>query len=320
MKGRRILVAGAAGLAGSALLDRLYGLGADVRGTFHERPPALLPERHLRADLTSLDDCLTATARMQDVVVCAAQTFGAQIMRDEPTRLVLPNLQIHSNLFEACRMNGVERVLVISSSTVYQEAFRPLREDELDLNQQPFQLYQGVGWMKRYVEELARFYHDRYGLGVAIVRPSNIYGPRDKFEDDRSHVLPALIKRALKHENPFVVWGTGAAVRDFLFVEDFVDDLLAVLSLERPFRCEPLNLASGSELTIRDAVATILAVCGHDATPQYDPTKPDAIPYRMLDTTRADAILGRRPRTSFEAGIGQSVRWYRALTEVDRAA
>lgn len=320
MKSRRILVAGAAGLAGSALLDRLYGLGADVRGTFHERPPALLPERHVRADLTSLDDCLAATARMQDVVICAAQTFGAQIMRDEPTRLVLPNLQIHSNLLEACRMNGVERVLVISSSTVYQEAFRPLREDELDLNQQPFQLYQGVGWMKRYVEELARFYHDRYGLGVAIVRPSNIYGPRDKFEDDRSHVLPALIKRALKHETPFVVWGTGAAVRDFLFVEDFVDDLLAVLALERPFHCEPLNLASGSELTIRDAVATILEVCRHDAPPQYDPSKPDAIPYRMLDTTKADAILGRRPRTSFRDGIEQTVRWYRALVEVDRAA
>jgi len=320
VKGRRVLVAGAAGLAGSALLDRLYGLGAEVRGTFHERAPALLPEHHLRADLTRLDDCLVATARMQDVVICAAQTFGAQIMRDEPTRLVLPNLQIHSNLFEACRINGVERVLVISSSTVYQEAFRPLREDELDLNRQPFALYQGVGWMKRYVEELARFYHDRYGVGVAIVRPSNIYGPRDKFEDDRSHVLPALIKRALARETPFVVWGNGAAVRDFLFVDDFVDDLLAVLSLERPFRCDPLNLASGSELAIREAVRTILDVCRHDATPQYDPTKPDAIPYRMLDTTKADAILGRRDRTPFRAGIEQTVRWYRDRTEVHRAA
>lgn len=320
MNGRRVLIAGASGLAGSALLRRLHDLGADVRGTCHERPPALLPERHRRCDLTRLDDCLAATDGVQDVVICAAQTFGAQIMRDEPTRLVLPNLQIHSNLFEASRLNGVERVLVISSSTVYQEAFHPIREDELDLNQQPFVLYQGVGWMKRYVEQLARFYHDRYGLGVAIVRPSNLYGPRDKFEDDRSHVLPALIKRALRREDPFVVWGTGDAVRDFLFVEDFVDDLLAVLSLARPFRCEPLNLASGSALTIRDAVRTILDVCEHDATPVYDPSKPDAIPYRMLDTTKADAILGRRPRTSFRAGIDATVRWYRTETEVDRAA
>lgn len=318
MKGRRVLVAGGSGLAGSALARRLHEHGADVRASYHERRPALLPELHRRFDFTLLDDCLTATRGVQDVIVCAAQTFGAQIMRDEPTRLVLPNLQINSNLLEASRLNGVERVLLISSSTVYQEAFRPLREDELDLDVQPFPLYQGVGWMKRYVEQLARFYFDRYGLPVAIVRPSNIYGPRDKFADDRSHVLPALIKRALRREQPFVVWGTGAAVRDFLFVEDFVDDLLAVL--ERPFACDPLNLASGSALTIADAVRTILEVCGHDVAPQYDPSKPDAIPYRMLDTTKADAILGRRQRTSFRAGIAATVSWYRASSEVDRAA
>jgi len=320
VKGRRVLVAGASGLAGSALLARLHALGADVRGTCHERSPALLPERHRRCDLTRIDEALAATDGVQDLIVCAAQTYGAQVMRDEPTRLVLPNLQIHSNLFEAARTNRVERVLAISSSTVYQEAFRPLREDELDLNVQPFPLYQGVGWMKRYVEQLARFYHDRYGMPVAIVRPSNLYGPRDKFADDRSHVLPALIKRALRAERPFVVWGTGAAVRDFLFVEDFVDDLLAVLATPRAFACDPLNLASGTALTIRDAVATILDACGHDAAPQYDPSKPDAIPYRMLDTTKADAVLGRRARTCFRDGIAATVAWYRATSEVDRAA
>jgi len=318
VKGRSVFVAGGGGLVGSALVQRLQALGADVRASYHERSPAVLPDLHDRFDLTRLEDCLSATQSVQDVVVCAAQTFGAQIMRDEPTRLVLPNLQINSNLLEASRINRVERVLLISSSTVYQEAFRPLREDELDLSVQPFPLYQGVGWMKRYVEQLARFYHDRYGLPVAIVRPSNIYGPRDKFEDDRSHVLPALIKRALRREQPFVVWGTGAAVRDFLFVEDFVDDLLAVLA--RPFACDPLNLASGSALTISDAVQTILQVCGHDAAPRYDPTKPDAIPYRMLDTTKADAVLGRRQRTTFRAGIEATVAWYRAASEVARAA
>jgi GDP-L-fucose synthase len=316
--GRRVLVAGGSGLAGSALVRRLHERGAIVRASYHERRPALRPELHRRFDFTRLDDCLAATRGVQDVIVCAAQTYGAQVMRDAPTRLVLPNLQIHSNLLEASRLSGVERVLLISSSTVYQEAFRPLREDELDLNAQPFPLYQGVGWMKRYVEQLARFYFDRYGLAVAVVRPSNIYGPRDKFDDDRAHVLPALIKRALRRDDPFVVWGTGAAVRDFLFVEDFVDDLLLVL--ERPFACDPLNLASGSALTIADAVRTILEVCSHAVAPQYDPSKPDAIPYRMLDTTKADAILGRRPRTAFAAGIAATVAWYRASGEVDRAA
>ncbi len=309
MTGRHVLVAGGSGLIGSALALRLDALGARVRTSHHERPPVVLAERSRRFDFTRLDDCLAATDGAQDVFVCAAQTFGAQVMRDHPTRLILPNLEIHANLLEACRLNRVERVVVISSSTVYQEARNPIAEHELDLNLQPFPLYQGVGWMKRYVEQLARFYHDRYGMRIAIVRPSNVYGPRDKFEDDRSHVLPALIKRALRREDPFVVWGTGDAVRDFLYVEDLVDDLLAVL--ERHCTCTPLNLAAGRPMTIREAVHAILEVCGHRATPIFDPSKPDAIPYRMLDTTAADAALGVRRRTDFRDGIAATVRWYR---------
>ncbi|MEW6272303.1 MAG: NAD-dependent epimerase/dehydratase family protein [Thermodesulfobacteriota bacterium] len=318
MKGRTVLVAGGSGLVGSALARRLHALGAQVRTSHHERPPAVLPELSRRFDFTRLQDCLDATRGAQDVFVCAAQTFGAQVMRDEPTRLVLPNLCIHANLLEASRLCGVERVAMISSSTVYQEAFHPIREDELDLNRPPFVLYQGVGWMKRYLEQVARFYRDRFGMRIALLRPSNLYGPHDKFEDDRSHVLPALIKRALRREDPFVVWGTGDAVRDFLWVEDFVDDLLA--AIERYCTGEPLNVAAGRATTIREAVRTILDVCGHRPEVRFDASKPDAIPYRMLDTTRADAVLGPRRRTSLADGIAATVRWYRDGAELGRAA
>jgi GDP-L-fucose synthase len=315
---RKVLVAGGTGLVGTALVRRLHGASAVVRATYHSRPPAELAELYQRYDFTSLDDCRAATRDVQDVFVCAAQTFGAQIMKERPTSLVLPNLAINSGLFEACRENGVERVVFVSSSTVYQEAFHPIREDQLDLNQQPFQLYQGVGWMKRYVEQLARFYHDRYGMKVAIVRPTNIYGPHDKFDDDKSHVLPALIKRALKREDPFVVWGTGNTVRDFLYVEDFVDDLLLIL--ERCCNADPINVAHGQSISVREAVAVILDACGHRTTPEYDPSKPEAVPYRMLDTTKADALLGRRSRTSFAPGIEATVRWYRSVADLARAA
>jgi GDP-L-fucose synthase len=171
--------------------------------------------------------------------------------------------------------------------------------------------------MTRYVEQLARFYFTRHGLPIAIVRPTNVYGPLDKFDDGKSHVLPALIKRAVAREDPFVVWGSGRAVRDFLYVEDCVDDLIT--AIERCTTCEPLNVASGAGVTIREAVAAVLDACDHKPAVRYDASKPDAIPCRLLDTSRADRILGPRSRTPLRTGIAATVRWYRAAREAQAA-
>ncbi len=310
MNGQRILVAGGTGLVGANLTRRLAELGADVRASYHSRRPDGLPGEWVRSDFTELEGCLAATNGMDGVFICAAQTFGAKIMKEQPTALILPNLRINSGLLEACRINGVKKVVFISSSTVYQEAAHPIREDELDLNRPPYELYLGVGWMKRYIEQLARFYAARYGMAIGIVRPTNMYGPHDKFEDDKSHVLPALIKRALAKEDPYVVWGDGTTVRDFLYVEDFVGDLLDIYA--RACVCDPLNTAHGSAITIREAVDVILRVCGHSIRPTYDASKPNAIPYRMLNTAKFEGLFGRKRRTPFEEGIRRTVAWYQA--------
>jgi GDP-L-fucose synthase len=309
MKGRKVLVAGGTGLVGANLVLRLNSLGAIVRASCFSKKPHFHPELFHAYDFTRMEDCLQATEGMESVFICAAQTFGAKLMKESPTALVLPNLKINSGLLEACRINQVGKVLFISSSTVYQEAFYPIREDELDLNEPTYELYWGVGGMKRYIEQLIQFYTKRYGMKIAVVRPTNIYGPHDKFEDDKSHVLPALIKRALRREDPFVVWGTGNTVRDFIFVDDFISDVIDVL--ERYATGDPLNISSGTSLTIRDAVSLILKVCGHRADPQFDPSKPEAIPYRMLSTIKFEALFGKRKRTSFEEGIQRTVEWCR---------
>ena len=108
----------------------------------------------------------------------------------------MPNLDIHAGLLEACSQNGVEKVVWVSSSTVYQEAFYPIREEQLDLNKPPYKLYLGVGGVYRYLEQLAQCYYQQRGLQVGIIRTANIYGPYDHFDDIKSHVIPALIKRA----------------------------------------------------------------------------------------------------------------------------
>lgn len=311
--GSNILVAGGTGLVGANLARRLRELGAHVRASYCSRKPEPLEPDDHRWDFTQFEDCLEATRDMDAVFICAARTFGAKVMREQPTALILPNLQIHSGLLEAARTNRVEKVVCISSSTVYQEAPYPIREDELDLNRPPYELYLGVGWMKRYMEQLARFYAIRYGMSIGMVRPTNIYGPHDKFEGDGSHVLPALIARALRRENPYVIWGDGQAVRDFIYVDDVVDDVLKVL--QHYCVCDPINVGSGCAITIGQAAEIILRICGHDVDPVYDTSQPSAIPYRMVNTDKFTTLFGQQPRTPFEEGIRNTIAWCRSVQQ-----
>lgn len=309
IKGKKILVTGGTGLVGANLVQKLKNLGADVVASFHLKPAPFLKDIYRQFDFTKFEDCLSATKEKDYVIICAAQSFGTKMMKEQPTAFILPNLKINAGLLEACRINKVEKVILLSSSTVYPEANYPISEDQFDLNQPPYELYFGVGWLNRYIEQLAKFYVKTYGMKIGILRPTNIYGPFDKFDDEKSHVLPALIKRALKKENPFVVWGDGSAIRDFIYVDDFVEDLLNVL--DNYCVGEPVNIGSGEETSVRDAVSVILDVCGHKTVPQYDKTKPTAIPYRMLNLKKFESLFGRQKRTPFKEGIKKTVDWYK---------
>ncbi|MDD5489581.1 MAG: NAD-dependent epimerase/dehydratase family protein [Candidatus Moranbacteria bacterium] len=311
IKGKKFLVAGGTGLVGANLTQRLKNLGADVLSSYFSKPPSFLREIYKNFDFTKFEDCLEAVKNRDYVVICAAQSFGAKMMKENPTVSILPNLKINAGLLEACRLNKVGKVVLLSSSTVYPEADYPISEDQLDLNASPYELYFGVGWLNRYIEQLAKFYAKTYGMKIGILRPTNIYGPFDKFDDEKSHVLPALIKRAFKKENPFIVWGDGSAVRDFIFVDDFIDDLLKIL--ENYCVCDPVNVGSGEELSVKAAVGVILDVCGHKAVPRYDETKPTAIPYRMLNLKKFESLFGKQERTPFEEGIKKTVDWYKSL-------
>ena len=310
LKEKNVLVAGGTGLIGTILTKKLIRLGINVLSTFFSKEPPFLKENYKRFDFTKFEDCIEATKDVECVLICAAQTFGAKMMKENPTASILPNLKINAGLLEACRLNDVEKVVLISSSTVYQEADYPILEDQLDLNKPPYKFYLGVGWMNRYIEQLAKFYCKKYEMKVGIIRPTNIYGPYDKFDDEKSHVIPALIKRALKKENPYVVWGDGRAIRDFIYVEDFVQDMLEVVN--KFCIGDPVNISCGESTSIKDAVKVILDICEHDVIPQYDENKPSAIPYRMLSKVKFESIFGKKKRTSFRDGIKKTVEWYKS--------
>jgi GDP-L-fucose synthase len=311
LKGKKLLVAGGSGQLGTALTRLFTSRGIEVESSFlSSKPVPELSACYRKYDFTRYDDCLEATRGKDIVLICAAQTSGIQTNLHSPTAALRGNLAIYSGLFEACSSNAVEKALFISSSTVYQEACHPVREEELDLNLPVYDFYLGIGGMYRYLEQLGACYFRTRGLPVGMVRTSNIYGPYDHFEDDKSHVIPALIKRALGKAAPFTVWGSADTVRDFVYVDDLVTGLLRVLQGE----CgpEPINISSGTATSIGELVQAVLDTCGHRVAVQFDDSKPSAVPYRVLDNTRCDELFGKFPRTPLTSGIARTVEWYRS--------
>ena len=170
--------------------------------------------------------------------------------------------------------------------------------------------YFGYGWMRRYLERLGEFVASKSSVKVAIARPSAVYGRHDNFDPKTSHVIPALIRRAVAKENPFVVWGTGEDVRDSLHVTDLVRGCL--LLLEKHSIADPVNIAYGKGYSIKETIEIILKAAGHAKVDvRFDVTKPSTIPFRMMDTTKAKQLLDFEPRIAFEDGLRDTVAWYK---------
>jgi GDP-L-fucose synthase len=309
----RILVAGGSGFIGANLLARLAPLGCQVRASLHDRPAvAGIPaNEYVSADLTRTEDCRRVVADIDVVFMCAANTSGAAVINASPLSHVTPNVVMNAQMLDAAYAAGVKKFVFISSSIVYPAADHPMREEEGFAGDPP-EVYFGAGWMKRSAEALCRVYAEKLPRPMAtlVVRPSNCYGPYDKFDPARSHVTSALIRRVVERQTPLVVWGTGNDVRDLIYVDDFVDALLRAVVLDERFMT--INIASGNGVTVRRILETILAVEGwSEAAVQFDTSKPTTIPARAIDVTRARQQLGFEASTGLEEGLRRTIAWYR---------
>lgn len=309
--GARVLVTGGTGFVGTHLVAELLARGARVRVPVHRRPPILRDSRVelVPGDLTDLDDCRALARGMQYVLHAGGTVSTAGTTAGAAMAAITLNLVVTAHTLQACWDEGVERVLVFSSSTAYPAADHAVSEDEL-WSGPTYPGYFGYGWMRRYTERLCEFAASRSAMGIALVRPTAIYGRFDDFDPAHSHVIPALVRRAVAREDPFVVWGTGDEVRDFLHVSDLARGCL--LLLEHHAVCDPVNVGYGRAVTVRDVVGIVLRAAGHEhARVVYDPTKPGTIPFRMVDIAKARRLLGFAPRVTLEDGLADTVRWYR---------
>jgi GDP-L-fucose synthase len=311
-KNAKVLVTGGAGFVGINLINRLLDEGAQVRATLYNKDPVIKDHRieYIRGDLRLEEDCEKVVDGMDYVFMCAANTSGAKVMSTTPLVHLTPNMLMNIQMLQAAYTFGVKKFLFISTNTVY-----PLTDfavKESDVTNEFYESYHIVAWMKRFTEIVCDMYSNRIKepMTTIVVRPGNLYGPYDKFDWEKSKVIPAIMRRAIERHNPFEVWGDGMDLKDFLYIDDLVDGLM--LAMEKLEEFEPINIASGIPVTIRDVLTQILKSADYDdADVQYDSSKPTMIPKRMIDISLAKEKLGFEPKVSLQDGIHKTVQWYK---------
>ncbi len=309
-EGKNVLVTGGTGFVGTHFVKAALAAGGNVTTTVHKRSPIVDDPRlkTVQADLTDRAQARAAMKDQQIVFHCAGAVSAAGVTASNPMEPITDNLALTSMVMEAAWKTGVERIQVFGSSTAYPVTEHPVREDEM-WTAPPHPSYFGYGWMRRYMEKMAEFVHDRSSTKVVLVRPTAVYGRHDDFHPITSHVIPALIRKAVERMNPYEVWGTGDEIRDFLHVEDLARGCL--LATENYANCKPINIGYGGTSTVREIVQAILAAADYsDAQIIFNADRPTTIPKRMVDTTTARDILNFEPLYSLERGLADTVTWY----------
>jgi len=309
--GKTVLVTGGAGFVGTHIIGELLRYDVRIRVPVHNRPMILRDPRieTVPADLTNEEDCRRVSEGVDCLFHAAGAVSAAAVTAKSPMGAITTNLILTARVLQAAGECGIKRSLVFSSSTGYPPAAWPIREEEMWMAE-PYPGYFGYGWMRRYLEKMASFVMQKSSMGIAVVRPTAVYGPWDNFDPVTSHVVPALIRKAVERMNPYEVWGTGDEVRDFLHVRDLARGCL--LMLEHKADGDPVNIGYGRGFTVREMITVILAAAGYaDAKLVFDSSKPSTIPFRVVDTSKAKRLFGFEPEISFEDGLRETVAWYR---------
>lgn len=315
-KNRNVLVTGGAGFIGSHVVEKLVLLGSNVtvldnlqNGTMQNIKYVKSQIRFLKGSCTDLNTAWKACRNQEVVMNLAARVGGIEYNRIHQATMLNDNLLIGSVMMEAARRAEVERFLVVSSACVYpRNAFVPTPESEGFLDE-PEPTNGGYGWAKRMSEKLGMYYSEQFKMKVGIVRPYNCYGPRDHFDPETSHVIPALIKRAVEGENPLTVWGTGKQTRAFLYVEDLTEGM--ILAIEKYPYPDPINLGTDEEISIKDLIKKIVAIVGSKNKVVFDTTKPDGSPRRNSDNKKAKKKVGFNPKVPLDEGLKNTIDWYK---------
>lgn len=304
MQEKRITITGGKGFVGKHLIKAFQDKG------YRHLTVADLPEYNL----IHIEDVrrLYAETKPDIVVHLAARVGGIGFNRENPGTLFYENIMMGVQLVHEGYLHKVEKFVALATICSYPK-FTPVPFKEEDLwNGYPEETNAPYGLAKKMLLVQSQAYRQQYGFNSIVLFPVNLYGPRDNFDPNSSHVIPALIKKCvdakLKGEKTIEVWGTGRATREFFYVEDAAEAIVA--ATEKYNEPEPVNIGVGFEISIRDLIELIVELTGYQGKIIWDPTKPDGQPRRMLDTTMAFQKFGFKARTGFREGLQKTIAWY----------
>jgi len=275
--------------------------------------------RHLLALATTISSWAEDVKRMYDdlkpdiVIHLAARVGGIGYNRENPAVLFYDNLMMGAQLIHEGYIRKIEKFVAVGTICAYPK-FTPVPFREEDLwNGYPEETNAPYGLAKKMMLVQSQAYRSQYGFNSIFLLPVNLYGPGDNFDPRSSHVIPALIKKCVdavsEGKEEIVVWGTGRATREFLYVEDAAEAI--VLATERYDGSEPVNCGAGFEISIRNLVDLVVELSGYRGRILWDESQPDGQPRRMLDTSRALAAFGFKAQTDFRTGLKETIEWYR---------
>jgi GDP-L-fucose synthase len=304
----RVVVTGGAGFLGSYVVEKLRERG--VENIF-------IPRRK-DYDLVRAENIqrLYDDANPDLVIHLAAVVGGIGANRANPGRYFYDNLMMGAQLMEEARLRGVRKFLALGTICAYPK-FTPVPFKEDDLwNGYPEETNAPYGLAKKMMLVQSQAYRQQYGFNSIFLLPVNLFGARDNFDPQSSHVIPALIRKCVeavrRGEDQIVCWGTGAATREFLHADDCARGV--VMAAEKYDKSDPVNLGAGFEISIKELAEKIAVLTGFKGRLIWDASQPDGQPRRLLDTSLADREFGFRARIGFDEGLKQTIDWYRGQT------